>query len=75
MDDTVVGHYGENMSDNNAKRLTELCYQYFLRIINGWFKRKDIHLFAWRIGKQKSIIDFIMKQNIILRLNVDLTTT
>lgn len=57
-----MGQNGENTINNNGQRLIELCQQNALRIMNGWFKHKQIHQYTWiqPTRNLKSIIDYII---------------
>ena len=41
--DKIIGPYGENTTNENGNRLIEMCRQNSLRILNGYFKHKEIH--------------------------------
>ncbi|CAG9759568.1 unnamed protein product [Ceutorhynchus assimilis] len=58
----IVGRYGEETQNNNGLRLIELCEQYKLKILNGFFNHKDIHRYTWHQDTRglKSIIDYVI---------------
>lgn len=58
----VVGSYGEATVNNNGERLIEMCEKHSLKIVNGWFKRKNIHPYVWVEPTRKliSIIDYVI---------------
>ncbi|XP_044757060.1 uncharacterized protein LOC123315437 [Coccinella septempunctata] len=63
--DTIVGKYGEQITNTNGQRLVDLCHGLSLKIMNGFFPHKNIHKFTWTQPTRKlsSIIDYIiMKQ-------------
>lgn len=38
-----IDHHGENIRNGNGIRLIELCNQFDLKVLNGFYPRKDIH--------------------------------
>ena len=63
--DKIIGPYGENTTNENGNRLIEMCRQNSLRILNGYFKHKEIHTYTWTQPTRnlRSVIDYlIMKQ-------------
>jgi len=65
MNDSTVGPYGEDLTNENGERLIELCEFNNLRITNGFYRHKDIHKYTWTQEKRKlkSIIDYIITNN------------
>lgn len=61
-DHDVVGQYGEDVLNDNGSRLIELCDQFSLKILNGYFQHKRVHRYTWTqpTKGQKSIIDYVI---------------
>ena len=62
----VVGPFGEEVIKDNGDKLIDICEQNSLKILNGYFKHKRIHQYAWHQDTQelRSIIDYIIaRQN------------
>lgn len=67
----IIGSHGEDTENDNGRRLINLCEQYELKVMNGYFAHKDIHKYTWRqeSRKLKSIIDhIIVKQKTELKI-------
>ncbi|XP_022188702.2 craniofacial development protein 2-like [Nilaparvata lugens] len=63
--DTVVGCFGEESINDSGERLIEPCELQSLRVLNGFYRHKEIHKFTWTQENRglKSIIDYmIMRQ-------------
>lgn len=60
VNDQVVGQYGEDVLNDNGTRLIEICEQFSLKILNGFYPHKDIHKYTWTQSTKglKSIIDY-----------------
>lgn len=60
--DSVIGSFGEEQRNDNGERLTELCELHNLKILNGFYKHKNIHKFTWtqETRNLRSIIDYII---------------
>lgn len=60
--DRIVGQHGEDVINDNGVRLIEVCHQYDLKIMNGFFDHKEIHKYTWfqPTKRQQSIIDYII---------------
>jgi hypothetical protein len=43
--------------NNNRKKLADFCVFNNIRIMNSFYKHKDIHIFTWCAGVTKSITD------------------
>jgi hypothetical protein len=68
--DTLVGNFGEDVINDNGKRLIELT-QTSLKIWNGVFNHKKIHNYTWEQHTKnlKIIIDYIItKQGLKLKI-------
>ncbi|XP_072398398.1 uncharacterized protein [Diabrotica undecimpunctata] len=68
----VIGPYGEINLNDNGERLIQVCQSHTLRIMNGFYKHKDIHKYTWvqHTRNLKSIIDYvIVKQSTTLKVN------
>lgn len=68
----VVGKFGENTRNDNGHRLINLCENYGLKILNGFFRHKDIHKYTWHqeTRQLKSIIDYvIIRQKTTLKVH------
>ncbi|KAF2880808.1 hypothetical protein ILUMI_25365 [Ignelater luminosus] len=63
VDDPIVGLYGENTLNKNEERLIELCQQNSLKMLNGWFKHKQIHQYTWRQPTPKASSKIINTAN------------
>jgi len=61
-EDSTVGRWGEDTLNNSGERLLDLCKSVSLRIMNGFFKHKEIHKYTWcqPTRKLRSIIDYII---------------
>ncbi|XP_039274981.1 uncharacterized protein LOC120349093 [Nilaparvata lugens] len=62
IDSGIIGRHGEDVVNDNGMRWIELCEQYSLRILNGFFQHKDIHKYTWTQNTRnlKSIIDYVV---------------
>ena len=62
LNNRIVGPFGENVVNDNGERLIELCQHQSLKILNDFFKHKDIHKFTRYQDtlQQKSIIDYVI---------------
>ncbi|XP_072401086.1 uncharacterized protein [Diabrotica undecimpunctata] len=47
INDKTIGPYGENNTNDNGSNLIEMCKYNSLRIMNGYFKHKEIHTYTW----------------------------
>ncbi|XP_056647320.1 craniofacial development protein 2-like [Diorhabda sublineata] len=68
----IIGPYGENTRNDNGSRLIDVCQHNLLRIMNGYFKHKEIHTYTWtQITRNlRSIIDYlIMKQKTKIKVH------
>lgn len=43
MKEELRGKYGENLVYGTGERIREICKQYTLKIMNGFFEYNDIH--------------------------------
>ncbi|RZF32288.1 hypothetical protein LSTR_LSTR001752 [Laodelphax striatellus] len=69
--DTVIGSFGEDCLNDNGERIIELCELQNLRVLNGFYRHKDIHKFTWtqETRRLRSIIDYVvMKQKTSIRV-------
>lgn len=62
LSDNIIGRHGEEVINDNGLRLKEVCDQYRLKILNGFFQHKNIHKYTWIQTTKglKSIIDYII---------------
>lgn len=70
--DNVIGQYGEGNVNDNGIRITGICESYDLRVLNGFYKHKDIHKYTWHQSTRqlRSIIDYIIvKQKTSLKIS------
>lgn len=44
--DKVIGWYGANVVNDKWARFLEICEQYQLKILNGFFKHKNIYKYT-----------------------------
>lgn len=60
----IIGPFGENIVNDNGKRLIDICEQNSLKILNGFYQYREIHKYIWHQDTllQKSIIDYIIIQ-------------
>ncbi|PSN40356.1 Craniofacial development protein 2 [Blattella germanica] len=56
----VVGTNGEITKNINGNRLIDFASYNELKILNTFFKHKDIHKFTWRERGSHSIIDYVI---------------
>jgi hypothetical protein len=54
----IVGTNGEPTVNNNGKKLIDFCTLNNMRIMNSFFKHRDIHEFTWPARGSKSVIDY-----------------
>lgn len=59
-----IGQHGENIINGNGIQIIELCNQFDLKVLNGFYPNKDIHKYTWTPPTRnlKSIIYYIIKQ-------------
>lgn len=64
IDDVAIGPFGDSTLNDNGLRLKELCYNYSLRVQNGFFQHRDIHKYTWVQPSRnlKSIIDYVISK-------------
>lgn len=64
IDDEAIGPFGASTINDNGVRLKELCYNYNLRVQNGFFQHRDIHKYTWVQPSRnlKSIIDYVISK-------------
>lgn len=60
--DSVIGRFGEEITNDNGERVIEICELNDLKVTNGFFRHKDIHRYTWtqETRELKSIIDYII---------------
>ena len=61
-----MGPFGEEVINDKGDKLIDIYEQNSLRILNGYFKHKRIHLYTWHQDTKdlRSIIDYIItRQN------------
>ena len=66
INDAVVGSFGEEVTNDSGERLIEMCREHRLKIMNGFYKHKNIHKYTWcqHTRQLKSIIDYVIcRQN------------
>ena len=56
----VVGTNGETTLNNNGRKLIDFCTFNNLKIMNTFFKYKEIYKFTWEARGHKSIIDYFI---------------
>ena len=55
-----MGKNGEATLNNNGRKLIDFCTFNNLKIMNTFFKHKEIHKFTWEARGHKSIIDYFI---------------
>jgi exonuclease III len=65
-----VGAHGEQVMNRNGETLRDLCAFNELKIMNSFYRYKDIHKFTWEARGTGSIIDYIII-NEILKSNIE----
>jgi len=55
-----VGTNGEATLNSNGRKLTDFCTCNNLKIMNTFFKHKEIHKFTWKARGHKSIIHYFI---------------
>lgn len=45
--DLIIGRYGDDTLNNNAYNLIEACETFKLKILNIYYKYRDIYSFTW----------------------------
>ncbi|GJQ75083.1 hypothetical protein Trydic_g9696 [Trypoxylus dichotomus] len=60
--DKIVEQYDEYVINDNGMRLIEVCHQYDLKVMNGFFDHKGIQNYTWfqPMKKQQTIVDYII---------------
>ena len=56
----IVGTNGEATLNSKFRRLIDFCTFNNLKIMNTFFKQKEIHKFTWEARGHKSIIDYFI---------------
>jgi len=56
----VVGTNGEATLNSSGRKLIDFCTFNNLKIMNTFFKHKEIHKFTWEARGHKSIIDYFI---------------
>jgi hypothetical protein len=56
----IVGTNGEASLSNSGKKLIDLCTFSNLKVMNTFFKHKEIHKFTWKARRYKSVIDYFI---------------
>jgi hypothetical protein len=56
----MVGTNGEALVNDSGKKLIDFCTYSNLKIMNIFFKHKEIHKFTWESRGYKSIIDYFI---------------
>ena len=56
----IVGTNGEATLNSNGRKLIDFCTFNNLKIMNTFFKHKEIHKFTWEARGRKSIIDYFI---------------
>jgi hypothetical protein len=56
----IVGTNGEVILNNNGKKLIDFCTINNLKLMNTFFKQREIHQFTWEARGQKSIVDYFI---------------
>ena len=56
----IVGTNGEATLNSNGRKLIDFCTFNNLKIMNTFFKHKEIHKFTWEARGHKSIIDYFI---------------
>jgi len=56
----IVGTNGEATLNSNSRKLIDFYTFNNLKIINTFFKHKEIHKFTWKARRHKSIIDYFI---------------
>lgn len=61
----TIGKHGENVRNNNGKRMLDFCLMNDYVITNTLFQHKDIHKYTREVTSrgERSIIDFILVEN------------
>jgi hypothetical protein len=54
------GTYGEQVTNHNGAAFRDVCAFKTLKIINSFYRHKDIHKCTWEARETKSIIDYII---------------
>jgi hypothetical protein len=70
-----TGSDGEPVTNNNGILLKDFCTFNNLKISNTFFRHKNIHKYTWEARGTKSIIDYIIINNINNKLNDDIKGT
>jgi len=56
----IVGTNGEATLNSNGRKLIDFCTFNILKIMNTFFKHKEIHKFTWDARGHKTIIDYFI---------------
>jgi len=57
----VMGTNGEATLNSNGRKLIDFCKFNNLKIMNTFFKHREIHKFTWEARGHKSIIDYFIR--------------
>lgn len=69
----VVGQYGEQTINENGDLLRQFSLFNKLKIVNTFFRKKDIHKFTWTARETRSIIDYVIANKKIAKQITDVT--
>jgi len=56
----IVATNGEATLNSNARKLIDFCTFNNLKIMNTFFKHKEIHNFIWEARGHRSVIDYFI---------------
>lgn len=68
----VMGTNGEAVINNNGAKLIDFCTFNQLKIMNTYFRHKDIHKFTWEARGHKSIIDYCITNSKMAKVIQDI---
>lgn len=55
-----IGKHGETTCNNNGQRLRDFVIYNDLKVMNSFFKHKNIHTYTWQARGSQSIIDYVI---------------
>lgn len=67
----ILGRFEDKRTNENGKRLLNVCIERGLFLTNTMFCHKDIHMYTWERKNERSMIDFIVVDSQLRELTRD----
>ena len=63
--EAVIGNQGEDVEDDNGRRLLNFSAENGFKVLSTFYKHKEIHKYTWKCPGRglKSIIDYFLVRN------------